>query len=570
MLDNRGMKFAALLSSAAVLMMHAAILPVQAEGTPDFSYLGAVGNLTEAQTQAVAEAVYASLAGHQATVELSREPDTFVQPDDASLEALHDIFATVAASTDAGILAVKNSISFQVGVSRSVGACVKSVTIYYQVDDASYDAAYADAIAKVDAISAQVQDDWSDVEKALFFHDYLAVHYEYDNEYDSYSSDMDTVLCHTAYGLLSRGVAVCEGYAWLYNLLLAREGIEGYIVSSEQIEHAWNLVRLPEGWAHVDVTWDDCYQGFAGRMLHDNFLAGSEKMVSTNHTSNDWTISTGQSVYDMDVTVNYEDGFWSGACGNITRYNGQWLVMDQDTENYDTGWFDLYTYDAASNTAAAQPILSLTQYWTQPGSDSLYWPGVYEITAAAGDVIYYTTPTAIHAIVNGQPTAVFDLNAETQQTSRIYGMYIDGDTMYFDLAADPNSTPERYYIALSDYPVTPEVPTTEAPTEPETEAPTETEPTTEASTEPATDPTTETATDITTEPTTEAPTDPETVQGDLDGDGEISVTDVIVLTRHLLCTSPMEPEAAAFADVTGDGEVDVFDLAMLKRMLLNQ
>ncbi len=555
MMNQKLMKGAAILSSAAMMMMHTAFLPAQAEESGQLPALGAIGCLDAAQTQAVAETIYAGLANHQDTIMLPYSPEEYLAADDAMFETVQNIYMTVVSSTDVGILAVKNQIGFMSNYTPDGAPYLKGLTVFYQVDAADYDAAYADAIAKVDAISAQVDDSWSAAEKALFFHDYLAEHYEYDLDYAGYETTQEQIKCHTAYGILTRGKAVCEGYAWLYNLLLAREGIEATIVSSEQIEHAWNLVHLPDGWAHIDVTWDDCYQGFAGRMLHDNFLIGSETRASIigamyGTVPADWTTSEGQSVFDMDVTNSYENGFWSTACTNIVPYQGRWLVMNQDAENGDTGWFNLYTYNAEENTASAESILSLTQYWTQPGSDVTYWPGVYTVTAEAGDVIYYTTPTAIHAIVNGQPTSVFDLNAEAQQTSRIYGMYIDGDTLYYDLAADPNGTPVRYSIALADYPV--------VPTEPATEEPSTEEPTTEESTEP------------TTEPTTEAPTEPETVEGDLDGDGGLSVIDVIVLTRHLLCTAPMQSGSAMSADVTGDGEVDVFDLAMLKRMLLNQ
>ena len=57
-------------------------------------------------------------------------------------------------------------------------------------------------------------------------------------------------------------------------------------------------------------------------------------------------------------------------------------------------------------------------------------------------------------------------------------------------------------------------------------------------------------------------------QGDVDGDGLVSVTDVVMLQKWLLGVQTMAAPAAA--DLYADGRVDVFDLAMLKRRVLRR
>ncbi len=127
---------------------------------------------------------------------------------------------------------------------------------------------------------------------------------------------------------------------------------------------------------------------------------------------------------------------------------------------------------------------------------------------------------------------------------------------------------------------TTEEPTTE-PTEPTTEEPTvePTEPTTEEPTMEPTEPTTEEPTEPTTEeptaePTTEDPTEPTTEEpaadliGDINGDGERTVLDIIMLQKHLLTQEPMDAACAARADLTKDGVIDCFDLGMEKRYVL--
>ncbi len=112
--------------------------------------------------------------------------------------------------------------------------------------------------------------------------------------------------------------------------------------------------------------------------------------------------------------------------------------------------------------------------------------------------------------------------------------------------------------------------TTES-TEPTTES---TEPTTEP-TEPTTEPTESTteSTESTTEPT-ESTTEPTTdsgndlALGDVNLDGDVNVTDVIALTKHLLMVEPLSGEGFAMADMSQDDIVDGFDLAWLKRNVL--
>ena len=109
----------------------------------------------------------------------------------------------------------------------------------------------------------------------------------------------------------------------------------------------------------------------------------------------------------------------------------------------------------------------------------------------------------------------------------------------------------------------------ELPTEPVSETPTE-EPTapSEEPTAPSETPT-ELPTEEPTEPVSETPTEePAALLGDVDADGTIAVSDVILMQRYLLGSAELNDPAQA--DVCDDGVIDIFDLSMLKRTLLNQ
>ncbi|MBR7038286.1 MAG: hypothetical protein IKI21_03445, partial [Oscillospiraceae bacterium] len=77
-----------------------------------------------------------------------------------------------------------------------------------------------------------------------------------------------------------------------------------------------------------------------------------------------------------------------------------------------------------------------------------------------------------------------------------------------------------------------------------------------------------TSVDGSTTPTTPTDPQPAAVRGDVDADGKVSVSDVVMLQKYLLGAGSLK--APAQADLYEDGRVDVFDLAMLKRLLLGK
>ena len=60
------------------------------------------------------------------------------------------------------------------------------------------------------------------------------------------------------------------------------------------------------------------------------------------------------------------------------------------------------------------------------------------------------------------------------------------------------------------------------------------------------------------------------VPGDLNGDHEVDIMDVISLQKYLLNISTLTKEQMKRADINQDNEVDIFDLALLKRMVVNE
>ena len=109
------------------------------------------------------------------------------------------------------------------------------------------------------------------VEKALILHDYIVRNCEYDMR----GVDNPSPVYRTAYDVLVRHRAVCEGYVMAYRYLLALAGIESEEVESDAMRHCWSYLHLNGNWYHVDVTWDDPVYGSDGADVLNKFLDAS-------------------------------------------------------------------------------------------------------------------------------------------------------------------------------------------------------------------------------------------------------------------------------------------------------
>lgn len=139
-------------------------------------------------------------------------------------------------------------------------------------------------------------------------HDYVVDSLVYDeNDEMKYS--------HNVYGALIEKIAVCDGYAKIYKLLLDYMGIHCVQVcgtaqnSSGVVEsHTWNYVFINDEWYAIDTTWDDPII-IGGGVLTDslkyrNFLCGSETFFK-NHKEDGYIVSNGCFAYPTLNKNNY-------------------------------------------------------------------------------------------------------------------------------------------------------------------------------------------------------------------------------------------------------------------------
>ena len=111
------------------------------------------------------------------------------------------------------------------------------------------------------------------MKKEKYVHDALASAVTYD-----LTADMN----QSAYSALVNGKSVCAGYARAYQYLLQQLGIPCYYCTGYSGgDHAWNIVKLDDGYYNVDVTWDD-----AAAIRYDYFNKTDADFASTHVRQN--------------------------------------------------------------------------------------------------------------------------------------------------------------------------------------------------------------------------------------------------------------------------------------------
>lgn len=87
----------------------------------------------------------------------------------------------------------------------------------------------------------------SDYEKIQTIYQYLTDHVKYGGSGNTK---------YTSYGALINNLAVCQGYSISFYRLCLESGIDARIITSKDMDHAWNIVRFRSQYYEMDATWD--------------------------------------------------------------------------------------------------------------------------------------------------------------------------------------------------------------------------------------------------------------------------------------------------------------------------
>jgi hypothetical protein len=190
---------------------------------------------------------------------------------------------------------------------------------------------YEKVIKKASEITGKIiKSNMTDLEKELAIHDYLILNTKYDSVslVNLRSSDN----CHSAYGALVQGTAVCDGYAKAMEIMLNMVGVEcitvtgfSYSYESRPIGHAWNIVNIDGDYYHMDVTSDD-WDGDVMELNH-NFFNISDKQIASSHNWDRFSYpKCEKDNKDFDslknllrTTIYAEDGIYKVASSNLYK-----------------------------------------------------------------------------------------------------------------------------------------------------------------------------------------------------------------------------------------------------------
>ena len=301
----------------------------------------------------------------------------------------------------------------------------------------------AELTQKVEEITAQIGENWTPLQKALYLHDYIATHGQYDtisrvdveNKIDERRRD--------AYGMLIDGIGVCQGYTLAYRLLLDRVGIKSGTVTSDSMNHVWNLIRIDGNWYHVDVTWDDPTEDRIGQSQHVYFCLSEDKLKATNdgaHSAHDFKYSLNVKTDDK----TFDNYYWANVDSAFVPLNDAWYYL-----TYQNG---IMWTEAPEQQGKLKKRID--ERWYVWGSTSSRWLGLYSGLSRYNDTLIYNTPDAVYSYdpENAKEAqAVHTLTPEEQSEGYIYGTVVDGNVLRYAVQQNPDHSMSTYTHKLDPY-----------------------------------------------------------------------------------------------------------------------
>lgn len=285
----------------------------------------------------------------------------------------------------------------------------------------------------VDDAMSEIEEGMSDLEKAITLHDFIVLNCEYD-----YQNYLDKTLpreVYTTYGTLVNRKAVCQGYALTYKFLLNKAGIECYMVSSDEMNHAWNLIKLDGQYYQVDTTWDDPVWDRYGLVTHSYmFLSDAVFQTASDvrsaHTG--WKITKGSQIVNLTAdSSRFDEEFWIGCNSPLIIDNGRCYYIESGGDASGYG----IVKERNLSSGAESVLLDRIGRWDT--NDGRYWIGAYSGLFRMGDRLYYNTSTHICSI----PVSGGAVQTETDMLSsggkNVYGVAFCQGKIRYVLKASP-------------------------------------------------------------------------------------------------------------------------------------
>ena len=436
---------------------------------------------------------------------------------------------------------------FYVRGSIGYSTSVPYLAVYYNYDTADIPALIEKFSTAVDEVIETVDTaSMSDIDIALYLHDYLVLNAEYD--VDTYQTQNTANRdAFNAYGVLVNKIGVCQSYTLAYNLLLNKLGFDTSCVTSTELNHIWSMVKIGDSYYHVDVTHDDPITDRKGISKYTYFLCSDAELLADTAHGTVWSSSY---IADSDA---FSNAFWKTTRSTMAYLDGTYYLAVMNSEDYS------YTLESATteNVAQTSVLRNIPQtYWRIENVDGYIFNAaqMYVVVFANGGDIYYNNSLNVFRYCPGYETdeTAFTYNSEygfirpiphrsNETFTYIYGRYDVVDEEYVFSHSD-EMTGELEGHSYSEN-ITP---------------PSDTE---FGYTVHLCDTCGDQYTDTYVFPL-------KYLIGDVDGDGAVSSADPVILSRHLAKWTGYDELTYSFnCDLNSDGELNSADAVILSRHL---
>ena len=148
----------------------------------------------------------------------------------------------------------------------------KCVQVILNYNDTSKDLEKSTKIFndKVNSIIKNAKKYKTNYEREKYVHDYLVKNIKYDK---------NATMNQSAYSALINKKTICAGYARAFQYIMIKLEIPTYyVVGVSNVNHAWNMVLLDDGYYNVDLTWDN------SDLSRYKYFNKTDKDFSSTHT----------------------------------------------------------------------------------------------------------------------------------------------------------------------------------------------------------------------------------------------------------------------------------------------
>ena len=312
--------------------------------------------------------------------------------------------------------------------------------------------------SEVSRIASEASNLKTDIEKYLYIHNFLIQNITYGAE----NTDKD----NNIYGAFVLKNTLCTGYSEAFCRIAEMLGLKAWVVTSDKLGHAWNIVLLDGRYYFVDCAWDDptisnpslMNNPVSGYGRYQYFMCSEEYLYTNDHQSKDWMVN-GINVSGLAASKFYDSFFWRDYETLMKPSLGSWYQnYSYETQNAkpEQVKFSIDKITFSNNENYTLDInRTIYTYWKVGSS---YYPAFYSTLQSYDGDVYYIRADGIYKINESGP---FDGSNDTcvfknPRNDNIFDFCIDKanetfTVMYGKTMDNTSSNAVKITYKMSDY-----------------------------------------------------------------------------------------------------------------------